>query len=220
MISTIHSQTPKLGTSASRSPPTILSRARFAPFDLQSASTVSGKPALRRPQFLASTMIPSVARSPTSRWRRRIPMNELLDFRPLLVDSLSVSGFATTSWGEHARARLRGAQTDGRLSMLAYGCPAGFGPARHLHREDDEILLIERGTIAVWTPHECRTAGPGDVIMLPKRVPHTWRAYGDDPIRFQVIVTPGEFEPFFELIVERNLTLADQAALVAVASAT
>ena len=50
-------------------------------------------------------------------------------------------------------------------------------------------------------------------------MPHTWRAYGDDPIRFQVTVTPGEFETFFERIVERKLTLADQAELVEVASA-
>ena len=64
--------------------------------------------------------------------------------------------------------------------------PAGFGPPRHLHRQDDEIFLIEQGAIALWTPHECRTAGPGDVVMLPKVMPHTWRAYGDDPIRFQV----------------------------------
>ena len=55
--------------------------------------------------------------------------------------------------------------------------------------------------------------------MLPKVMPHTWRAYGDDPIRFQVTVTPGEFETFFERIVERKLTLADQAELVEVASA-
>jgi hypothetical protein len=55
--------------------------------------------------------------------------------------------------------------------------------------------------------------------MLPKGVPHTWRAYGNDPLRFQVIMTPGEFETFFERIVERNLTLADQAKLAEVASA-
>jgi hypothetical protein len=48
---------------------------------------------------------------------------------------------------------------------------------------------------------------------------HTWRAYGDDPIRFQVTVTPGEFETFFERIAERNLTLADRAELAEVASA-
>jgi uncharacterized cupin superfamily protein len=103
--------------------------------------------------------------------------------------------------------------------VLVYGAPAGFGPPRHLHRQDDEILLIEQGAIALWTPHECRTARPGDVVMLPKGVPHTWRAYGDDPVRFQVTVTPGEFETCFERIVERNLTLADQDELVEVASA-
>jgi quercetin dioxygenase-like cupin family protein len=146
-------------------------------------------------------------------------MNKQTAPRPLLVDSPSDSGFATTSWGEHARPRLRAAETEGRLAVLVYGAPAGFGPPRHLHRQDDEILLIEQGAIALWTPHECRTAGPGDVVMLPKGVPHTWRAYGDDPVRFQVTVTPGEFETFFERIVERNLTLADQAELVEVASA-
>ena len=103
--------------------------------------------------------------------------------------------------------------------MLVYGAPAGFGPPRHLHRQDDEIFLIEHGTIVLWTPDECRTAGPGDVVMLPKGVPHTWRAYGNDPLRLQVTVTPGEFETFFERIVERNLTFADQTKLAEVAAA-
>jgi mannose-6-phosphate isomerase-like protein (cupin superfamily) len=97
--------------------------------------------------------------------------------RSLLVDSPSDSGFATTSWGEQARPRLRVAETEGRLAMLFYRAPAGFGPPRHLHRQDDEIFLIEQGAIVLWTPHECRTAGPGDVVMLPKVMPHTWRAY-------------------------------------------
>jgi mannose-6-phosphate isomerase-like protein (cupin superfamily) len=146
-------------------------------------------------------------------------MNKLTDPRPLLVDSSSDAGFATTSWGEQARARIRSVETEGRLSVLVYRAPAGFGPPRHLHRQDDEIFLIEQGTIALWTPHDCRTAGPGDVVMLPRRVPHTWRAYGNDPVRLQVTVTPGEFETFFERIVERHLTLANQAELVEVASA-
>jgi hypothetical protein len=51
-------------------------------------------------------------------------------------------------------------------------------------------------------------------------LPHAWRAYGDDPVRFQVTVTPGEFETFFQQIALRNLTLADQAELGEVASAS
>ena len=146
-------------------------------------------------------------------------MNKLPDPRPLLVDSPSDVGFATTCWGEQARARIRNVETGGRLSVLVYRAPAGFGPPRHLHRQDDETFLIEQGTVALWTPYECRTAGPGDVVMLPRRVPHTWRAYGNDPVRFQVTVIPGEFETFFERIVERHLTLANQAELAEIASA-
>ena len=52
-------------------------------------------------------------------------MNKLTAPRPLLVDSPSDSGFATTSWGEHARPRLRAAETEGRLAVLVYGAPAG-----------------------------------------------------------------------------------------------
>ncbi|MBV8139180.1 MAG: hypothetical protein JO121_26645 [Deltaproteobacteria bacterium] len=47
-----------------------------------------------------------------------------------------------------------------------------------MHRQDDEIFLIEQGAIALWTPHECRTAGPGDVVMLPEGyAPHLARLW-------------------------------------------
>jgi hypothetical protein len=105
------------------------------------------------------------------------------------------------------------------MAVLTYSALAGFGPPRHLHREDDEMLLVEKGTIVFWTPGDCWTAGPGDLVMLPKCLPHTWRAYGDDPVRFQVTVTPGEFETFFQRIALRNLTLADQAELGEIAFA-
>ena len=88
-----------------------------------------------------------------------------------------------------------------------------------MHRNDDEIFVVLQGTIALWTPVECRTAHPGDVVLLPKGQGHTWRAYGEDPVRLQVTVVPGEFETFFERIVQRNLTLSDVPGLAEVASA-
>jgi hypothetical protein len=87
-----------------------------------------------------------------------------------------------------------------------------------LHRNDDEIFVILQGTIALWTPVDCRTAGPGDLVLLPKGQAHTWRAYGEDPVLLQVTVAPGEFETFFERIVQRNLTLFDVSELMEVAS--
>jgi hypothetical protein len=79
--------------------------------------------------------------------------------------------------------------------------------------------VVLQGTIALWTPAECRTARPGDVVLLPKGQGHTWRAYGEDPVRLQVTVVPGEFETFFERIAQRNLTLSDVPEIAEAASA-
>jgi mannose-6-phosphate isomerase-like protein (cupin superfamily) len=140
-------------------------------------------------------------------------MNKPKDLRPFLVDPPSDVGFTTASWGEYARARIRSVETEGRLSVLVYRAPAGFGPPRHLHRRDDEIFLIEQGTVVLWTLYECRTAKSGDMVMLPRCVLHTWRACGNDPVWLQVTVAPGEFKTFFERIIERHLTLANHAEL-------
>ena len=136
------------------------------------------------------------------------------DVRDLLVDADTDEGFTTTSWGEASRTRLSPDHTQGALAIIDYRAPPGFGPPRHFHHKDDEIFLIQSGDIVLWTPTGCRTAGPGDVILLPKLMPHTWRAYGDAPVRFQVTVAPGEFETFFERIVDRDLTIADVEALI------
>jgi mannose-6-phosphate isomerase-like protein (cupin superfamily) len=141
------------------------------------------------------------------------------DSRSLIVAPYSDGDFAITSWGERARPRLRRAQTGGQLALLDYGAPKSFGPPRHLHYNDDEIFEVLEGTLALWTPAECLTARPGDVVLLPKRLGHTWRAYGEDQVRLRVTVAPGEFETFFELIAQRNLTLSDVPQIAEAASA-
>jgi mannose-6-phosphate isomerase-like protein (cupin superfamily) len=146
-------------------------------------------------------------------------MNEPTGSRSLIVAPYSDVGFAITSWGERARPRLRRAQTGGQLALLDYGAPKSFGPPRHLHYNDDEIFVVLQGTIAIWTPLECRTTSPDDAVLLPKRQGHTWRAYGEDEVRFQVTVAPGEFETFIELIAQRNLTLSDVREIAEAASA-
>jgi hypothetical protein len=59
---------------------------------------------------------------------------------------------------------------------------------------------------------------PGDLVLLPKLGPHTWRAYGPQGIRFTVTFTPSGFERFFKDIEQRRLLATDVAELRAVAA--
>ena len=134
-----------------------------------------------------------------------------------LVDGADGAGAAVTSWGEAARLRLSCAQTGGRLAVLDHRAPPRFGPGRHVHLHDDEIFLVQEGRLALWTPEATRMAGPGDLVFLPRAQPHTWRAYGDEPVHLQVIVAPGEFEAFFPTLADNGVVLDDAEGLAVAA---
>jgi mannose-6-phosphate isomerase-like protein (cupin superfamily) len=105
----------------------------------------------------------------------------------------------------------------GQLTILDYRAPASFGPPRHLHHPEDEVIELIEGQAVVWTPNLSFVLAPGDVVLLPKLSPHTWRAYGPHGIRFTVTVTPSGFERFFQDIERRRLVASDVAELRAVA---
>jgi uncharacterized cupin superfamily protein len=138
--------------------------------------------------------------------------------RTVRVDRIEQNGMSHTSWGEQSRTRLASTDTLGTLSILDYRAPADFGPPRHQHSADDEIFLLMQGQLVLWTPEKCDTAKPGDLVLLPRGVAHTWRAYGPDPVHMQVITSPGQFETFFKDIVRQGLHVTDIQALTKVAA--
>ena len=139
--------------------------------------------------------------------------------RPVSVDRAASSGAVSrTSSGEESRIRVGPADSEGQLTILAYRAPAGFGPPRHLHHREDEVFELIEGQAVVWTPDLSFVLAPGDLVLLPKLGPHTWRAYGPKGIRFTVTFTPSGFERFFQEIERRRLLAADVAKLRAVAA--
>ena len=91
------------------------------------------------------------------------------------------------------------------FSILDYRAPAGFGVVQHLHHREDEVLHLVEGRIAVWMPNRCLTMSPGDLVFLPKGVELAWSAYGEQPVRMNVTISPGGFEHFFPTIQARGL---------------
>jgi quercetin dioxygenase-like cupin family protein len=144
--------------------------------------------------------------------------SDVLALRPVPIDRAVLSGIVSrTSWGEQSRIRIGPADSGGQLTILDYRAPAGFGPPRHLHHREDEVIELIEGQAVVWTPNLSFVLAPGDLVLLPKLSPHTWRAYGPQGIRFTVTVTPSGFERFFQDIERRRLLASDLAELRAVA---
>ena len=134
----------------------------------------------------------------------------------LVLDAAAACGDVSRSpFGEECHLRVRG--TDGAYSIVDYRAPAGFGPARHTHRRVDEIIQLLEGRIVVWTPQRGFTMSPGGLVLLPKDVPHAWRAFGGGSVHFTVTLVPGGFERFFSIVEARGIAATDHAGLTAAA---
>ena len=61
----------------------------------------------------------------------------------------------------------------------------------HTHEMEDHVVYVVKGRAAARLGDERRDVGPGDLIALPKRVPHAFEQKGDEPFVILVNATPG-----------------------------
>jgi len=90
------------------------------------------------------------------------------------------------------------AETGLRAAVIEQATMPGLGPPYHVHTREDEIFYVINGQVQFWRGGETFVAGPGSVVMLPRRVPHTFRNVGDGPSTVMFSVTPDGLEKFFE----------------------
>jgi mannose-6-phosphate isomerase-like protein (cupin superfamily) len=138
--------------------------------------------------------------------------------RHVVLNRAASHELARTRWGEEARARVAGSETDGQYAILDYSGPEHFGPPRHIHHREDEIFHVVEGTAVLWSPDGTNIVGPGDVVALPKGVPHTWRSFGSGRMRLAVTVVPSGFEHYFPQIAASGLELSDIDGLTKLAA--
>lgn len=61
----------------------------------------------------------------------------------------------------------------------------------HTHELEDHVVYVVRGRAAARLGDERREVGPGDLIAIPKRVPHSFDQIGEEPFVILVNSTPG-----------------------------
>lgn len=103
------------------------------------------------------------------------------------------------SWwflGSLATVKAGGPQVRERLTVAEFRNPAGFAPPLHRHQVEDEMFYLLSGTARFHCGGEEFAAGPGDFVLLPVGLAHTFVVGPDEPLHALQITTPGGFEHF------------------------
>jgi mannose-6-phosphate isomerase-like protein (cupin superfamily) len=105
-------------------------------------------------------------------------------------------GQAIWFMGNLITVKAASADTGGRASVVEFLNPPGFAPPLHRHLHEDEMFLVLEGAATFSCGDENLTAAPGDFVLLPAGLPHTFLVGPDAPLRTLQITTPGGFEDF------------------------
>jgi mannose-6-phosphate isomerase-like protein (cupin superfamily) len=95
------------------------------------------------------------------------------------------------------------AEDSPRASVVRYTVAPGFvaPPQLHHHVDDDVVMVVLSGALAVAGASGETVARSGDVVVLPHGTPFAWRnANSDEPAVYLAVYAPGGFEQYFPAI--------------------
>ncbi|WP_328912361.1 MULTISPECIES: cupin domain-containing protein [unclassified Streptomyces] len=98
--------------------------------------------------------------------------------------------------GNLVTVKATGADTHGGVTVVEFLNPPGFAPPVHRHLKEDEMFYVLDGTAEFLCDGAVLTAGPGDFVLLPAGLAHTFVVGPDRPLRTLQITTPSGFEQF------------------------
>jgi quercetin dioxygenase-like cupin family protein len=101
--------------------------------------------------------------------------------------------------GTRMSFRLTSAETNGASAVIDVNLLPGNEPPRHCHEREDEVNILREGSITYFIGDDIIQAEAGDVVFLPRAVPHKFKVTSAEA-SVTLIVTPGGLENFFEKI--------------------
>jgi quercetin dioxygenase-like cupin family protein len=102
-------------------------------------------------------------------------------------------GEARWWWGNLAVIKLTGENTNGGLSVIDVTIAPGRMVPLHVHHREEETFMVLDGQLTFYIGDEQIEAGPGDLVVGPRDVPHRFKA-GDEGARALFLLTPSGLE--------------------------
>jgi len=118
-------------------------------------------------------------------------------------NSIHISSEKGEIWnvlGVKITGKILSNQTNGEYSIIITETPSNGGPPMHVHKNEDELFYILKGSYIFNCGNKKIQAKQGDIIRLPRGIPHNF--VNTDTITGVTMntITPGGFENFFQEI--------------------
>jgi quercetin dioxygenase-like cupin family protein len=105
-------------------------------------------------------------------------------------------------------------ETNGGLFIIEHQKLTRGGPVLHLHLAQEEWFYVVEGEVLFQLGGERKKLGPGESVVGPRGVPHTFCLVSDAPGRMIIAFTPaGKMEQFFREAAIPNPPVQDAAFL-------
>jgi quercetin dioxygenase-like cupin family protein len=97
------------------------------------------------------------------------------------------------------RYLVGGDATNGRFAVIEHDIPPrALAAPMHTHRHEDEYSFVLEGRVGVRIGEEEAVAGPGELVVKPRGIPHAFWNAGAEPARLLELISPAGFERYFE----------------------
>jgi mannose-6-phosphate isomerase-like protein (cupin superfamily) len=94
--------------------------------------------------------------------------------------------------------KVETSETAGRLFIIEHMHLVPGGPALHLHNSQEEWFYVMEGRVAFQVGNQRLELGPGESILAPRRIPHTFSSVSATPSRMMIAFCPaGKMEQYF-----------------------
>ena len=93
---------------------------------------------------------------------------------------------------------LRGENADGRFALVEHTiAPRALAAPMHTHEREDEYSFVLAGRLGAQIGDDLVEAGPGDLVLKPRGIPHAFWNPGDEETHLLEIISPAGFEGYF-----------------------
>jgi mannose-6-phosphate isomerase-like protein (cupin superfamily) len=106
------------------------------------------------------------------------------------------------AFGHEAHVIVSSEEAGGACCVIRMFASPGNDVPLHTHRFEDEMFIVESGELEVYRGGEIIRARKGDVVFLPKNVPHAPRVIGPEKLQVLLICVPGGFDHYFAACAE------------------